>query len=149
LKDSSSVECLMLEVWTLLLARELFYQKVSDMLSGKKWKGTVDGFWLASQLVDKVGYSWLYWRGETNVSNLVVLSYSEYKLTVVRFPVQYSNFHMSACKLNYQVNLTFKPRRSTRTALFYILKFWILPTECICMLHMVLTINRDCFSKQH
>jgi hypothetical protein len=148
-KDSSSVECLMLEVWTLLLARGLFYQKVSDMLSEKKWKGTVDGFWLASQLVDNVGYSWLYWRDETNFSNLVVLSYSVYKLTVVRFPVQYSNLHMSICKLNYQVNLTFKPRGSICTARFNILKFWVLPTEYICVFHMVLTINSDCFSKQH
>jgi hypothetical protein len=26
---------------------------------------------------------------------------------------------------------------------------YILPTECICVFHMVLKINSDCFPKQH
>jgi hypothetical protein len=25
----------------------------------------------------------------------------------------------------------------------------MLPTECICVFHMILTINSDCFPKQH
>jgi hypothetical protein len=32
---------------------------------------------------------------------------------------------------------------------FNILKFCILPTECICVFRTVLTINSDCFPKQH
>jgi hypothetical protein len=35
------------------------------------------------------------------------------------------------------------------TTCFYILKLCIPPTECICMLRMVLTINCNCFTKQN
>jgi hypothetical protein len=35
------------------------------------------------------------------------------------------------------------------TTRFNILKFCILPTQCICVSRMVLTINGDCFPKQH
>jgi hypothetical protein len=35
------------------------------------------------------------------------------------------------------------------TISFNILKFSILPTECICMSHMILAINIDCFPIQH
>jgi hypothetical protein len=32
----------------------------------------------------------------------------------------------------------------------HILKLYILPTtQCVCVLHMVLTINSDCFHKRH
>jgi hypothetical protein len=34
---------------------------------------------------------------------------------------------------------------SIGTTCFTILKLYILPTQCICVLHMVLTINNDCF----
>jgi hypothetical protein len=35
------------------------------------------------------------------------------------------------------------------TICFNILKFYILHTQCICVFRMVLTINSDCFHKQH
>jgi hypothetical protein len=35
------------------------------------------------------------------------------------------------------------------TTRFNTLKLCILPTQCICVFHMVLTINSDCFPKQH
>jgi hypothetical protein len=35
------------------------------------------------------------------------------------------------------------------TICFDILKLCILPTECICVFRVVLTINSDCFPKQH
>jgi hypothetical protein len=35
------------------------------------------------------------------------------------------------------------------TICFNKLKLWILPTKCICVFRMVLTINSDCFPKQH
>jgi hypothetical protein len=35
------------------------------------------------------------------------------------------------------------------TASFNIQTPWILPTQCIYMFHMVLTINNDCFLKRH
>jgi hypothetical protein len=35
------------------------------------------------------------------------------------------------------------------TICFNTLKLCILPTECICVFRMVLTINSDCFPKQH
>jgi hypothetical protein len=38
---------------------------------------------------------------------------------------------------------------SIRTTCFNTLKLCILPTECICVFHMDLTINSDCFPKQH
>jgi hypothetical protein len=33
--------------------------------------------------------------------------------------------------------------------LLYHIKLCILPSECICVFRMVLTINSDCFTKQH
>jgi hypothetical protein len=35
------------------------------------------------------------------------------------------------------------------TTCFDTSKLHILPTQCICVFHMVLTINSDCFPKQH
>jgi hypothetical protein len=35
------------------------------------------------------------------------------------------------------------------TNFFNILKLCNLPTECICVFHMVLTINIDCFTELH
>jgi hypothetical protein len=35
------------------------------------------------------------------------------------------------------------------TACFNILKLYILPTECVVVFHMVLTINSEFFPKQH
>jgi hypothetical protein len=35
------------------------------------------------------------------------------------------------------------------TTCFNTLKLCILPTQCVCVSHMVLTINTDCFPKQH
>jgi hypothetical protein len=35
------------------------------------------------------------------------------------------------------------------TTYYNTLKLCILTTECICVFRMVLTINRDCFPKQH
>jgi hypothetical protein len=42
-----------------------------------------------------------------------------------------------------------KSTGSMRTALFNTLELCILTTECICVFRMVLTINSDCFPKQH
>jgi hypothetical protein len=42
-----------------------------------------------------------------------------------------------------------KPRGSILITYFSTLKFCILPTECICVSRMVLTINSDSFLKQH
>jgi hypothetical protein len=38
---------------------------------------------------------------------------------------------------------------SIRTTCFNTLKLYILPTPRICVFRMVLTINSDCFPKQH
>jgi hypothetical protein len=38
---------------------------------------------------------------------------------------------------------------SIRTTCFNIPPLCILPTQCICVFRMVLTINRDCFPKHH
>jgi hypothetical protein len=35
------------------------------------------------------------------------------------------------------------------TTCFNMLKLYIPPTQCICVFHMVLTINSDCFPKHH
>jgi hypothetical protein len=35
------------------------------------------------------------------------------------------------------------------TIFFNILTLWVLPTECICVFHMVFTVNSDSFPKQH
>jgi hypothetical protein len=35
------------------------------------------------------------------------------------------------------------------TTFFNILKLYILPTQCICVFRMVLTVNSDCFPQQH
>jgi hypothetical protein len=41
------------------------------------------------------------------------------------------------------VIIPLKPSGSIRTTYFNILKFCILTTQCICMFHMVLTVNSD------
>jgi hypothetical protein len=41
------------------------------------------------------------------------------------------------------------PEVAIYTTYFNITKFCILPTECSCVFCMVLTINSDCFPKQH
>jgi hypothetical protein len=42
-----------------------------------------------------------------------------------------------------------KPVVTVYTTCINMLKLWVIPTECICMLRMVLTINSDFFPKQH
>jgi hypothetical protein len=48
----------------------------------------------------------------------------------------------------YPIN-PLKPSELIHTTSFNILKLCILPTECIFVFRVVLTINSDCFPKQH
>jgi hypothetical protein len=39
--------------------------------------------------------------------------------------------------------------KQSGNCIYHIRKLYILPTQCICVFRMVLTINSDCFPKQH
>jgi hypothetical protein len=51
------------------------------------------------------------------------------------------------CVFDCAVLSTLKPLRCTTR--FNVVKLCILPTQCTCVFRMVLTINSDCFPKQH
>jgi hypothetical protein len=54
------------------------------------------------------------------------------------------NSKFSPCLINL-----LKPSSSLCTACVNTLQICIVPTQCICVFRMVLTINSDCFPKQH
>jgi hypothetical protein len=63
----------------------------------------------------------------------------------------FTYFHVCSSSCSYvNLKLTLQsPVVTICTTRFNTLKLYILPTRCTCVFHMVLTVNSDCFLKQH
>jgi hypothetical protein len=60
------------------------------------------------------------------------------------------HFKLIIWSVRQQSALTIQsPMVTICTTRFNTPKLYILPTQCICVFRMVLTINSDCFPKQH